>query len=91
LKHFPDFRGKTGFPIVRSLREDLLMKSIKKFSKRLCKNERGQGMVEYILLLVLVVAAIALFKPAIMSKVKDLTGKFSDGVDNATSDLGGGG
>ena len=34
------------------------MKSLRKFSKRLLKNDRGQGMVEYILLLVIVVGVV---------------------------------
>ena len=38
------------------------MKKLKTFSKRLMKNDRGQGMVEYILLLVVVVAIVVIMK-----------------------------
>lgn len=38
------------------------MNKFKQFSKRLMKNNKGQGMVEYILLLVVVVAVVFLMK-----------------------------
>jgi Flp pilus assembly pilin Flp len=54
------------------------MKSLKKFSKRLFKNQAGQGMVEYILLLVIVIGLVMTFKSqissAIGSKISDLVG-----------------
>ena len=54
------------------------MKSFKKLSKRFLKNERGQGMVEYILLLVIVVAVVTIFKKPLMDmvggKIEDLKG-----------------
>ena len=54
------------------------MKSFKNFSKRFLKNERGQGMVEYILLLVIVVAVVTIFKKPLMDmvngKIEDLKG-----------------
>ncbi len=56
------------------------MKSIKNFSKRLMKNERGQGMVEYILLLVIVVAIITVFKAPIMKMVADKTEELKGAV-----------
>jgi Flp pilus assembly pilin Flp len=46
------------------------MKSVKK-SKRLFRNESGQGMVEYILLLVIVVALVSIFKDNIKQTVTD--------------------
>jgi Flp pilus assembly pilin Flp len=57
------------------------MKSLKKFTKRLIKNERGQGMVEYILLLVVVVAIVVLFK----DKIKDVV---ASKVDNLSQEIG---
>ena len=45
------------------------MKYLKNFSKRFLKNERGQGMVEYILLLVIVVAVVTIFKKPLMEMV----------------------
>ena len=47
------------------------MKSLKKKSKRLFRNEKGQGMVEYILLLVIVVALVSIFKDNIKQTVTD--------------------
>lgn len=40
----------------------LNMGKIKGFSKRLAKSQRGQGMVEYILILVVVVAIVMAMK-----------------------------
>lgn len=40
----------------------LNMNRIKAFSKRLAKSQRGQGMVEYILILVVVVAIVMMMK-----------------------------
>ena len=45
------------------------MNKFKQFSKRLMKNNKGQGMVEYILLLVVVVAIVTLLKPTISNYV----------------------
>lgn len=45
------------------------MKRLRDFSKRLTKNQSGQGMVEYILLLVVVVAIVVLFKNQIKEAV----------------------
>lgn len=58
------------------------MKSLKKFSKRLLKNERGQGMVEYILLLVVVVGIVMVFK----DKIKDTV---ADKINNLSGDISG--
>lgn len=46
------------------------MNKFKQFSKRLMKNNKGQGMVEYILLLVVVVAIVMALKPAISQYVQ---------------------
>ena len=51
------------------------MSSVKKISKHLLKDERGQGMLEYILLLVIVVAVVMLFKKPLMEMV---SGKIDD-------------
>lgn len=46
-----------------------MKKNIKAFSKKLFKNERGQGATEYILLLVVVVAIVLIFKKQIKDTV----------------------
>ncbi len=56
------------------------MKSLRKFSKRLLKNDRGQGMVEYILLLVIVVGIVTYFKQPLMKMVSDKTTELKDAV-----------
>lgn len=52
------------------------MKSFKSFSKKLIKNQSGQGATEYILLLVVVVALVVMFKgqikTALDTKLSDL-------------------
>lgn len=55
------------------------MKSVKSFSKRLLKNESGQGATEYILLLVVVVALVMMFKTQIKTA---LDGKLSNLKDS---------
>lgn len=56
---------------------------IKSFSKRLLKNNRGQGMVEYILILVVVVAIVMAMKGQLKDYVtkdmfSNLTGQIND-------------
>lgn len=46
------------------------MKKFKNFSKKLFKNQSGQGATEYILLLVVVVSLVLMFKNDIQSIVK---------------------
>ncbi len=60
------------------------MKSFKNFSKRLLKNDRGQGMVEYILLLVIVVAVITLFKQPLKDMVGDKTAELQQAIKSIT-------
>ncbi len=54
----------------------------KSFSKKLFKNERGQGATEYILLLVVVVALVMMFKNQIKQtmegKLGDLQGMINE-------------
>lgn len=61
------------------------MKKFTRYSKRLLKNQQGQGMVEYILLLVVVVALITVFKEplkkAVLDKVESLSAAIA-GVQN---------
>ncbi|UOF00296.1 Flp1 family type IVb pilin [Bdellovibrio bacteriovorus] len=45
------------------------MKKLSNFSKKLLKNQSGQGATEYILLLVVVVALVIMFKGKIQETV----------------------
>lgn len=52
----------------------------KNFSKKLIKNQSGQGATEYILLLVVVVALVVLFKDKITTTVKEKIGTLSSDI-----------
>jgi len=53
------------------------MKKVTKFSKKLLKNQSGQGATEYILLLVVVVALVLMFKNQIKQTVSDKIGELN--------------
>lgn len=61
------------------------MKSFKKFSKRLLKNQRGQGIVEYVLLLVVVVAVVLMFKKPLLEMVDGKIKELGQGVSEVTT------
>lgn len=58
------------------------MKKFKNFSRKLLKNQSGQGATEYILLLVVVVALVLMFKnqikETVSSKISDLQGMIGE-------------
>lgn len=56
------------------------MKKSKNFSKKLLKNQSGQGATEYILLLVVVVSLVMIFKKDIQTAVTDKIGQLKDGM-----------
>nr|BFD58015.1 hypothetical protein CKG001_01220 [Bdellovibrio sp. CKG001]BFD61442.1 hypothetical protein BdHM001_01230 [Bdellovibrio sp. HM001]BFD65174.1 hypothetical protein HAGR004_01960 [Bdellovibrio sp. HAGR004] len=56
------------------------MKKFKNFSKKLLKNEAGQGATEYILLLVVVVALVVLFKDKIKTTMDGKLGELSEKI-----------
>lgn len=56
------------------------MKKFKKFTKRMLKNESGQGATEYILLLVVVVAIVIVFKDKIRETVTEKVGNLSSQI-----------
>lgn len=58
------------------------MKSFKSFSKKMFKNESGQGATEYILLLVVVVALVLMFKNQIKSAVSGKLGELESSISN---------
>lgn len=53
------------------------MKSLK-LKKRILSNERGQGAIEYILLLVVIVAIATIFKDQIKGAVEERTRALGD-------------
>lgn len=60
-----------------------LFERVKKisFKKSLVNNNKGQGMVEYVLLLVVIIGLIIVFK-------KPITEKFNEATGKATSQMG---
>lgn len=62
------------------------MIKLKKFSKKLIKSNKGQGMVEYILLLVVVVGLVFAFKGKIKAAFDQRVGAVEDGMSNFTVD-----
>ena len=60
------------------------MKHLKNTFKQLWNDESAQGMTEYILLLVVVVAIIALFKKQIGDKVSGLIDTLKSKMDEVT-------
>lgn len=56
------------------------MKKFKNFSKKLLKNESGQGATEYILLLVVVVALVVIFKDKIKSAMEEKVGSLASDI-----------
>ena len=60
------------------------MKKLKNFAKTLWKDESGQGMAEYVLLLVIVVGLVFMFKDKIASAVKDKMGEVTSEMGKIT-------
>ena len=62
------------------------MKQFKSFSKKLARNNQGQGMVEYILLLVVVVAIVMAVKGQLSTYVQGtMMGNLTSALGNAMS------
>lgn len=60
------------------------MKKFKNFSRKLLKNQSGQGATEYILLLVVVVALVIMFKGQIQKTVSDKIGELQGMIGGVT-------
>jgi Flp pilus assembly pilin Flp len=56
------------------------MKLFKSFSKKLLKNQSGQGATEYILLLVVVVALVMMFKTQIKGALDGKLGELQNSI-----------
>jgi len=56
---------------------------------RLVRDESGQSMTEYILILAMVLMIFSRLKKGIMEKVLNLVGKVGGQMDSATEDSGG--
>ncbi|OYZ18664.1 MAG: hypothetical protein B7Y39_13190 [Bdellovibrio sp. 28-41-41] len=57
------------------------MKTARKNKVKFLKNQKGQGMVEYILLLVVVIGLVMAFKKPITDKFNEITNKTTAGMD----------
>lgn len=60
------------------------MNKLKTFSKKLMKNNKGQGMVEYILLLVVVVAIVMVAKQPLMDRANDILSSLQGKIGEVT-------
>ncbi|MBL7669133.1 MAG: hypothetical protein JNM39_01490 [Bdellovibrionaceae bacterium] len=64
------------------------MKKLKNFSKKcskvFLKNNKGQGMVEYILLMVVIIALVTIFKDPIKTAVSDKVNSLKDSISGFT-------
>lgn len=61
------------------------MRKFKSFSKRLLKNKSGQGMVEYILLLVVVVGIVVVMKDRFSTQSQEWFNTMSEKVSGVLS------
>ncbi len=61
------------------------MKTARKNKVKFLKNQKGQGMVEYILLLVVVIGLVFAFKGKITAKFNDVMGKTEAGMDSVVN------
>ena len=57
------------------------MKKLARKTKNLLRNEKGQGMVEYILLLVVVIGLVLVFRRQIADVVKVKTGEVGESIN----------
>ena len=58
-----------------------MLSNLKSFVTKLWKDESAQGATEYILLLVVVVAVLAIFRQQIMTKMEQLVGNVGSKID----------
>lgn len=63
------------------------MKKLFKRIKKTSKDEKGQGAIEYILLLVVVIGIVILFKGQIGQRITDAIGKIGTEIGNVDANL----
>lgn len=56
-----------------------------KKNSKFFKNQKGQGMVEYVLLLVVIIGLVMAFKKPITDKFNEITGKATSSMDNVVN------
>jgi len=61
------------------------MKTARKNKVKFLKNQKGQGMVEYILLLVVVISIVMIFKGRIKTKFDEVMGRTESGMSDVIS------
>lgn len=54
-------------------------------TKKFKKNEKGQGMLEYVMLLAVVAAIVLVFRGKITSKINDLTDAVGNSADKVVN------
>ena len=57
-----------------------------KVVKKLLRDEKGQSMLEYVMLLAVVAALVLVFKNTIKDKITQLTGKVASSADAVVND-----
>lgn len=62
------------------------MQKIKNFAKKLWQDEAGQGMAEYVLLIVVILAIAAIFKRQIKSAFETKMNDVSSGISGFNGD-----
>lgn len=62
------------------------MNKFKNFSKKLLKNQSGQGATEYILLVVVIIALVVAFKKPILDAVGDKASKLGSSISGFDKD-----
>lgn len=58
------------------------MKSLRKFTKKLARDQRGQGTAEYVLLIAIVVGALVMFGKPLKDKIMSKWNDVSSQMDN---------
>lgn len=63
-----------------------MLTSLRKFTRKSLKNNRGQGATEYILLVAVVVGIVMMFGPKIKEKLSGATENLGQSIDKSVSD-----
>ncbi len=63
-----------------------MLKSLRKFTTKSLKNNRGQGATEYILLVAVVVGIVMMFGPKIKSKLSETTEQLGSNIQKSADD-----